>query len=281
MPSKQKSSSRIAARAVARILDESCPLRPTLAFVLGSGLQSVVDEVQVHTTISYDDLPGFPRPTVRGHAGLLFFGHIAKTPILLLSGRAHYYEGCSMSQVTFPIRVLAEYGIRDLVLTNAAGAISPRLRPGDLMLVADHINFLPENPLRGEPPSGLPRFVDLTQVYDPGLARLLAEAAKSAKIRLRSGVYLAVSGPCYETPAEIRAFARLGADAVGMSTVPEAIVARQHGLSVAAISCMTNFASGRAKAPLSHAEVLDTARRIQPQLAAIFRRFTALYASKT
>jgi purine-nucleoside phosphorylase len=267
------------ARQLAKVLEKASVLRPRLAIVLGSGLQTLANEIHVDAKIGYANLPGFPQPTVHGHPGQLLIGEIASTPVLLLCGRAHYYEGRSMAEIVFPIRVLAEYGIRDLLLTNAAGAINTGFRPGDFMLVEDHINFLPENPLRGEPPAGLPRFVDLTQVYDMRLRRLLAQAAKRARIRLRTGIYLAVPGPSYETPAEIRAFARLGADAVGMSTVPEVIVARQQGLAVAAISCMTNLAAGRAKKPLSHAEVLDTARRVQPRLANWLGHFIALYSS--
>jgi len=197
-----------------------------------------------------------------------------------------------MERVTFAIRALAAFGIRDLLLTNAAGGINKNFRPGDFMVLADHINFMGANPLRpssavaplrrvdGRPVPGLPRFVDLTQVYDPKLIALLFQAARRCKMNLLSGVYVAVSGPSYETPAEIRAFARLGADAVGMSTVLEAIVARQCGLNVAAISCVTNLAAGRGRKKLSHAEVLETAERVKVLAAKLLKNFAEFYGGK-
>jgi purine-nucleoside phosphorylase len=267
-------------------------LRPTLALVLGSGFHRVLREFEVDAEIPYAKLPGFPRPAVAGHDGKLAIGKLGGTPVLVLSGRAHFYEGHSMERVTFPIRALAEYGIRDLLLTNAAGGINPKFRAGDFMLVTDHINFMGANPLR---PSGgdasspesvatgasqpLPRFVDMTQVYDSKLSALLVSAARAAKVKLRRGVYLAVSGPSYETPAEIRAFARLGADAVGMSTVPEAMVARQCGLRVAALSCITNLAAGISRSPLSHAEVLETAGKVEVSMALLLKTFVQLYGN--
>ena len=195
--------------------------------------------------------------------------------LLVLCGRAHYYEGHSLAQIAFPIRVLAELGVETILLTNAAGGINSRFRPGDFMCVTDHLNFIGANPLRGEQPRGTTGFVDLTQVYDPALVRLLKSAARRAKVRLYAGVYVAVSGPTYETPAEIRAFARLGADAIGMSTVPEAIVARQCGLRVAALSCITNRAAGINRKPISHAEVLATGEKVREQMSALLREFVA------
>lgn len=261
----------------AKKLKKISPLRPTLAVVLGSGFGEVLRELKMEVSVRYADLPGFPRPTVSGHAGELCFGRLANTPIMLLSGRAHFYEGHSMAQVTHAVRALAAYGIRDLVLTNAAGGINPRFRPGDFMLVTDHINFMGVNPLCGPAPAGVPRFVDLTAAYDSRLRAMLAEAAHRVKLRLRRGVYLAVSGPSYETPAEIRAFARLGADAVGMSTVPEAIVARQCGLRVAALSCITNLAAGISRSPLSHEEVLETGQRVKQVGARLLQEFARRY----
>ncbi len=219
--------------------------------------------------IEYAKIPGFPTPTVPGHAGELYFGHLGGTPVLMLSGRAHFYEGHDMERVTFGVRMLAAFGIRDLLLTNAAGGISRHFRAGDFMAVTDHINLMGENPLRGVLRAGRPCFVDLTEVYDPGLRGLLVRAAQLAGLKLRRGVYLAVSGPSYETPAEIRAFRKLGAEAVGMSTVPEAVVARQCGLNVAAVSCITNLAAGMGRNHLSHAEVLETAERVQASGAAL------------
>ncbi len=258
-------------------LKKASPLRPKLAIVLGSGFHHALTELRVEKKISYAKIPGFPKPTVIGHAGELFFGHLGKTPLLALSGRAHFYEGNSMERVTFAIRALAAFGIRDLLLTNAAGAINKAFRPGDFMVLTDHINFMGENPLRGAAFSGLNRFVDLTDTYDVGLNRLLFKAGKSCNLKLRHGVYLAVSGPSYETPAEIRAFARLGADAVGMSTAPEAIAARQCGLNVAAVSCITNLAAGGGNEKLSHTGVLASAEKVKALAAKLLKNFAEFY----
>jgi purine-nucleoside phosphorylase len=252
-------------------------LRPKLGIILGSGFQGAVARMQVDAEIGYSKLSGFPPVGVSGHAGKLVLGHFGTTAAAVLSGRAHYYEGHSMEQVTFAARVLAEFGVKDLLLTNATGGLNKSFRPGDFMLLTDHINLMGANPLRGPVSPKLPRFVDMTRTYDPGLQDLLERAARVCGVRLRSGVYLALSGPSYETPAEIRAFARLGADAVGMSTVPEAIVARQCGLRVAAVSCITNLAAGRGKAALSHAEVLETAEKQKELAAQLLFNFATLY----
>jgi purine-nucleoside phosphorylase len=261
-------------------LKKTSTMRPTLAIVLGSGFHHVLTELRVEKKVPYAKIPSFPKPTVSGHAGELFFGTLGGTPVLVLSGRAHFYEGHSMERVTFAVRTLAASGVRDLLLTNAAGGVNRKFRAGDFMALSDHINLMGTNPLRGDPIAGLPRFVDLTQTYDSRLAKLLNAAARESRLKLRSGVYLAVSGPSYETPAEIRAFARLGADAVGMSTVPEAVVARQCGLNVAAVSCITNLAAGISGKNLSHAEVLETAGRVKTQAAALLKKFAKLYGRK-
>jgi purine-nucleoside phosphorylase len=240
----------------------------------------VLSELKVQAEIAYGKLPGFPPVGVSGHAGKLFIGHLGGTPIMVLSGRAHFYEGHEMAAVTFATRTLAAYGIRDLVLANAAGGLNRRFRPGDFMVLTDHINLMGTNPLRGPAIRGLPRFVDLTCVYDKGLRALLRRAGRGCDVALRSGVYLALSGPSYETPAEIRAFARLGADAVGMSTVPEAIVARQCGLRVAGLSCITNLAAGRSAQPLSHTEVLETAERVKTLAARLLKTMATEYGQK-
>lgn len=258
-------------------LKKASPLRPKLAIVLGSGFHHVLTELRVAKKVSYAKIPGFPRPTVSGHAGELYFGHLGKTPVLVLSGRAHFYEGHPMERVTFAVRSLAAFGITDVLLTNAAGGINQKFQTGDFMVLTDHINLMGTNPLRGPAIAGLPRFVDLTETYSEDLRRLLFRAGKNSKQKLQSGVYLAVSGPSYETPAEIRAFAKLGADAVGMSTVPEAIAARQCGLRVAAVSCITNLAAGISKEKLSHTEVLETAERVKKSGAALIRNFAELY----
>lgn len=263
--------------AVAKIKKIS-RLRPTLALVLGSGFGHVISQLDEEASVHYSKLPGFPKSTVAGHDGRLVVGRLGGTPVMVLSGRVHFYEGHEMDRVTFAVRVLAACGVRDLLLTNAAGGINPRFREGDFMMLTDHINLMGVNPLRGPEFAGLPRFVDLTQAYDPGLNRLLATAARKAKVKLQRGVYLAVSGPSYETPAEIRAFTRLGADAVGMSTVPEVIVARQCRLHVAALSCITNQAAGISGKPLSHAEVLETGDRVKLSGARLLKAFAGLYS---
>jgi len=265
-----------APKTAAARLKRISPLRPKLAIVLGSGFHHILAELDVAKKVACTQIPGFPRPTVSGHAGELYFGHLGGTPVLVLSGRAHYYEGHPMERVTFAARTFAAYGVSDLLLTNAAGGINKKFRPGDFMVLTDHINFMGVNPLRVPALPGLARFVDLTDTYDDRLRTKLLEAGKTSGVKLRSGVYLAVSGPSYETPAEVRAFARLGADAVGMSTVPEAIVARQCGLKVAAVSCITNPAAGISREKLSHGEVLETAERVKKTGAALIKNFARL-----
>lgn len=255
-------------------------LRPTLAMVLGSGFGGAAARVQVVEEISYRSLPGFPEPSVRGHTGKVLLGVLGGTEVCLFSGRVHYYEGHPMERVTFPIRVLAEFGVRTVVLTNAAGGINRRYRPGDFMALADHLNLMGANPLRGPALEGRERFVDLTCVYDPKLRQLVRRAARNAAVKLHAGVYAAVSGPTYETPAEVRALGRLGVDAVGMSTVPEAIVARQCGLAVAGLSCITNRAAGKSNAFLSHADVLALGARMEHRAAALLEEVARLYAAR-
>jgi len=276
-----KVSSTANPELAAKRLGTISPLRPTLAIVLGSGFHHVLSALRVGGKISCAKIPGFPKPTVSGHAGELYWGHLGKTPVLVLSGRAHFYEGHEMERVTFATRALAAFGITDLLLTNAAGGINKNFRPGDFMMLTDHINFMGANPLRprrGGPEEKLARFVDLTTTYDEKLRKLLMRAGTLSGLKLRRGVYLAVSGPSYETPAEIRAFARLGADAVGMSTVPEAIVARQCGVRVAGISCITNLAAGLSRGTLSHPEVLATAERVKKSGTALLTHFAGLYS---
>jgi purine-nucleoside phosphorylase len=267
-------------RAAAERLKKLSKLRPTLGMVLGSGFHHVLQELEVDAEVSYEKLPGFPPVGVKGHAGKLCIGRLGGTAVMILSGRAHFYEGHPMTLVTFAVRTLAAYGISELLLTNAAGGVNRSFRAGDFMMLTDHINFMGTNPLRGAEIADRPRFVDLTEAYDKGLRRLMERAAKKCGLKLRSGVYLAVTGPSYETPAEIRAFGRLGADAVGMSTVPETIVARQCGVKVAGVSCITNLAAGRSGEPLSHKEVLETAERVQSLAAQLLVNFVRLYGSE-
>jgi inosine/guanosine/xanthosine phosphorylase family protein len=249
--------------ATASLIAQRCPLQPTLGLILGSGFGPVAEAVEVERAFAYRELPGFPVGAVSGHSGRLLLGRWHGVPLAVLQGRAHFYEGFTLEEVTFATRVLAALGVKTLLVTNAAGGINPKFRPGDFMALTDHINLMGANPLRGPEPVGLTRFVDLTRAYDPELHAALEKAAKSAGTKCREGVYLAVSGPSYETPAEIRAFSRLGADAVGMSTVPEVLVARQCGLRVAGLSCITNAAAGLGgkHQTVTHPEVLAQAKR--------------------
>jgi purine-nucleoside phosphorylase len=269
--------SEVQPKAAAARLKKLSKLRPTLGMVLGSGFHHVLKELDMDAEVSYAKLPGFPPVGVSGHGGQLLIGKLAGTPVMILSGRAHFYEGHPMTLVTFAVRTLAAYGIRDLLVTNAAGGVNRNVHAGDFMMLTDHINLMGTNPLVGAVPPGMQRFVDLTEAYDAGLRRLLQRAGKACGVKLRSGVYLAVCGPSYETPAEIRAFGTLGADAVGMSTVPETIVARQCGMKVAGLSCITNLAAGRSGEPLSHAEVLETAERVKTTAAKLLTNFVRLY----
>lgn len=266
-------------KTTAAWLRKETALRPTLGMVLGSGFQQALTELEVACDFAYGQLPGFPKVGVTGHAGRLVLGAFDGVPVLALKGRGHYYEGLEMDRITFPVRVLAEFGINTILLTNAAGAVNRLYRSGDFMALADHINFMGGNPLRGPSLPGLPRFVDLTRVYDRRLIELAGKAAKRSKMRLHTGVYMAVDGPNYETPAEIRAFRRLGADAIGMSTVPEAIVARQCGLAVAGISCITNKAGGDEKAGiLVHQDVLAMGESKKAEMARFLKTFSLLHA---
>ena len=239
-------------------LKRASKLRPKLAIILGSGFNALANEVKPDREVPYQKLSGFLKPSVPGHSGVAIIGKLLDTDILILNGRTHYYEGHSLDQITHPIRVIAEYGIKDLIITNAAGGMNQKFKVGDFMLFKDHLNFMGENPLKGPAISRRERFIDLSQVYDPILSKQLRAAARKTNTRLHSGTYCAVSGPSYETPAEIIAFGKLGADAIGMSTVPESIVARQCDIRVAAISCITNEAAGVNNKLLSHKDVLET-----------------------
>lgn len=264
-------------KRAAEYIQRQTSLRPELALVLGSGYQDVSGLVEIQEEIAYERIPGFSAPSVPGHPGVLLVGHIARVPVFVLCGRRHFYEDGDMRAVTFPIRVLAECGIRAVLLTNAAGGIATRLKPGDLMCLTDHINWMGENPLRGVRMENQSPFVDLSEVYDRALLKLMRKASRAAAVGLRFGIYLAVSGPSYETPAEIRAFARLGADAVGMSTVPEAIVARQCGIRVAGLSLITNYAAGRKAGTLSHKEVMEIGEKNRGKLSRLLLQFVREY----
>ena len=246
-------------------------LQPRVAIVLGSGLGSVADAVQSAIRIPQSAIPGFPKPAAPGHKGELVAGTLEGVPVLVLSGRFHLYEGHSPQVAALPVRVFARLGIRTLVVTNAAGGIRLMFRPPTLMLIADHINLMFRNPLEGPIEEGEQRFPDMSDPYDRDLRALAREVALQEKIALEEGVYAALLGPSYETPAEIRMLQRLGADAVGMSTVPEVIVARARGIRCLGFSSITNVAAGLSAAPLSHEEVLAAGTQVAGQLATLIR----------
>lgn len=237
---------------------------PEVGVVLGSGLGEFGGTLSGQTVIPYEKIPHFKKVSVAGHAGQLVLGKIKDKPIAVMQGRYHYYEGHDIAEVIFPVRVLCGLGIKKLLLTNAAGGINSMLVPGDLMIIRDHINMMGVNPLKGDNDERLgPRFPDMSRVYDEKLIDIIAGGMASMGLGVKKGVYLALSGPSYETPAEIKMLSVLGADAVGMSTVPEAIAARHMGVTVAGISCVSNLAAGISKPPLSHTEVTETANRVK------------------
>jgi purine-nucleoside phosphorylase len=248
----------------ARAVRSRAPRAPIVGLVLGSGLGGFAAGLTESVRIPYGDIPNFPAGSgVVGHAGELVLGEIGQTPVVVMSGRIHFYEGRTIQEVVFPVRLLARLGARAVVLTNAAGGVKRTFRPGDLMLISDHINGFGTNPLMGPNDERLgARFPDMSAVYDERLRRVIKATARRLKIPLREGVYIGLHGPSYETPAEIRACRTLGADAVGMSTVPEAIALRHAGVRVAGISTITNMAAGILKQPLEHDEVLKTTQRV-------------------
>jgi purine-nucleoside phosphorylase len=238
--------------------------QPTVGLVLGSGLGAFAERLKKRVAVAYEEIPHFPVPSgVVGHAGELVLGDVDRTPVVVLSGRVHFYEGRPMTDVVFPARVLARLGVGAVILTNAAGGVRKTFKPGDLMLMTDHINAFGTNPLVGPNEDSIgTRFPDMSAVYDPALRRLTKATARSLRIPLREGVYLGNPGPSYETPAEIRAFRAIGADAVGMSTVPEAIALRHAGVRVIGISTITNMAAGILPRPLVHEEVLAVTKKV-------------------
>lgn len=234
------------------------PERPSIAIVLGSGLGPMADRCEVLASIPFAEIPHFPVPTTPGHAGKLLIARVGNVPVYFMQGRYHFYEGYTTQEITFPYRVLAHLGMKQLILTNAAGGLNPDWNPGDLMVLSDHLSLFCDSPLRGANLDAFgPRFPDQTHVYDSDLRELLLETARELSVPVHAGVYAYMRGPQYETPAEIRMLRSLGADAVGMSTVPEAIVASHSGVKILALSCITNLAAGISKTPLSHKEVME------------------------
>jgi purine-nucleoside phosphorylase len=254
-------------------LRERVTRAPHAILVLGSGLGGLADEIEDAVRIPFDDIPGFPKRTqaLAGHAGQLVAGRLEGVEVVAMQGRFHLYEGWHPSDVALPVRALAALGARTMVLTNAAGGIRPGFMPGDLMLIADHINLMFRNPLIGPTVQGETRFPDMSDPYDADHRRAAAEVARDLRIPVVEGVYAGLPGPSYETPAEIRMLARLGADAVGMSTVPEVLVARAIGVRCLGISCITNLAAGLGLAKLSHDEVMEEGARVRERLAALVR----------
>jgi xanthosine phosphorylase len=261
-------------REAAQVLTERAGAAPRVGVVLGSGLGQVADAVENATAIPYSDLPGFPQPSVEGHAGRAVAGSIGGVPVVAFQGRAHLYEGVNLDELRTPVRALKAAGAEILVLTNAAGSLRADLGPGSLMLIEDHINLTGTNVLLGPNENELgPRFLSLRDAYDPQLRADARKAAQEIGVALTEGVYLAVSGPSFETPAEIRAFHTLGADAVGMSTVHETTVARHCGLRVAAVSAITNYAEGMSERPVSHEQTLSDAAKAADDLAPLIAKF--------
>jgi purine-nucleoside phosphorylase len=256
-------------KAVAYVRSKSS-LQPEVGVILGSGLGHVVDSVEVETTIPYAEIPGARASTVMGHQGRLILGRVGQTVVAMMQGRVHFYEGYEMQEVMFLSRVLGRLGIRKLIVTNAAGGINTDFVSGDLMLISDHINLMGANPLRGPNIDDLGvRFPDMSDAYSEALRATAKEVAAGLGIKVQEGIYLALSGPTYETPAEIRAFRILGADAVGMSTAPEVIAMSQMQIPVLGISCITNMAAGVFKQKLTHQEVMDTTARVEKQFTGL------------
>lgn len=262
-----------ASEAARFILSRAQGRTPRVAVVLGSGLGGVADALEDGVEIPYSDIPHFVDSTVQGHDGKLILGSMGGVHVALMKGRAHFYEGYSMDEVTLPVRVFKLLGIGSLILTNAAGGTAPHLAPGALMAITDHINLMGENPLLGPNDERFgPRFPDMTSTYTPAYVEAAHEAAREIGVVLFEGVYMALRGPSYETPAEIRMMRKLGADAVGMSTVPEAVVARHCGMQILAISCITNVAAGLSTAQIDHSEVMTVGERAGKRLAELIVR---------
>lgn len=260
--------------SVADLIRSRSGMSPDVGIILGSGLGAFADTFEDAVVIPYQEIPGFPTSSVPGHEGRLVVGRLGDATVVAMQGRVHFYEGYAPWQVAFPARVLCMLGIRALVVTNAAGGIRADLAPGDLMRITDQLNLSGMNPLIGHNDDRLgPRFPDMSTAYDPALGALLDEVAREVEVDLRSGVYSCLSGPTYETPAEIRMLRILGADAVGMSTVPEVIAASHMGVPVTGISCITNFAAGIGDKPLSHEEVAEVAHMARDRFSNLLRVF--------
>ncbi len=246
-------------------------LQPGTAVILGSGLGDFADSLRNRIKISTAEIPHFPVSTVSGHKGFLVFGKIAEVPVLALQGRTHFYEGHSIQDVAYVVRIMSELGVKNLLVTNAAGGVNPRFSPGDLMVIVDHINLLFRNPLRGPVVGEEPRWVDMNDAYDPEYVKLIEQTGLELNIPLKKGVLLVSTGPTYESASEIKMLGKFGADAASMSTVPEVLVARARGIKVAGISCITNMATGISPTPLSHEEVTEIAGQVKSKFQTLVR----------
>jgi purine-nucleoside phosphorylase len=272
---------RAAIEQAAQFLKEKFSTPPQIGLILGSGLGVLADEIEQAIKIPYGDIPGFPVSTVEGHAGQLVYGQLEGATVLAMQGRFHYYEGYSFDKVTFPVRVMKALGVTQLIVTNAAGGVNESFQPGDLMIISDHINNMGGNPLIGpnDPELGV-RFPDMTEAYSKRLRQLAKDVAARLNLKVQEGVYVANTGPSYETPAEIRMIRAIGGDAVGMSTVPEVIVARHANMEVLGISCISNMAAGILDQPLTHDEVIETTEKVKADFLRFVKAIVREMATK-
>lgn len=262
----------VAIQQAYRYLQDHINNPPTIGLILDSGLGILADEIKQASNIPYEAIPHFPTTTVQGHQGQMVIGELQGKQVIAMQGRFHYYEGYTMEQVVLPIRVMQKLGVKTLIVTNAAGGINRDFQPGDLMIIKDHINFFGDHPLIGPNDDQIgPRFPDMSQAYDPEYIQLALTIAKNLDIPVQTGTYIGVSGPSYETPAEINMFQIFGADAVGMSTVPEVITARHAQMRVLGISCISNMAAGILAEPLSHDDVIATTRQVQARFLKLIK----------
>ena len=281
--SEQAAGSGLYERAehAARIIRSRIKFEPRVGVVLGSGLGAFANDFDEAIAIPYQDIPGFGRSTAEGHAGQLVIGKVEQVPILAMQGRLHHYEGYSLEEVTFPIRTFKLLGLKTIILTNASGGINVQFTPGTLMVITDHLNLMGDNPLRGRNDERFgPRFPDMSAVYSPELQEIVMEEAREMTLDVRRGIYAALAGPSYETPSEIHLMRNFGADAVGMSTVPEAIVARHMGLEVLGISCVTNLAAGVTDQLINHEEVMATGNRVSATFTELLKRVVVRLSSR-
>ena len=254
------------------VLEEKTDFKPDYGLILGSGLGILAEEIEESTVVPYKELPHFPVSTVEGHAGRLVFGYLAGQRVIAMQGRFHRYEGYSLGEVTYPVRLMQYLGVNKLIITNAAGGIGDHLKAGDLMLIKDHINLMGDNPLIGENEAELgPRFPDMSEAYNIAMRSAAQKIGEKLNIELKEGVYAGLTGPSYETPTEIRYLKSIGADAVGMSTVPEVIAANHGGLKVLGISCITNMAAGITQGKLNHEEVMATAEQTKEKFITLVK----------